>query len=70
MLNLIRIEKADNFLYILPIMADRHDLIADVTGTGKTVTLQSMAVGFSALGVPVFMIDVKGDLSGTLGSRK
>ena len=50
--------------YILPKMANRHGLIAGATGTGKTVTLQSMAEGFSALGVPVFMADVKGDLSG------
>ena len=45
-------------------MANRHGLIAGATGTGKTVTLQSLAEGFSALGVPVFMADVKGDLSG------
>jgi DNA helicase HerA-like ATPase len=64
MTNSIRIAKAENFLYILPKMANRHGLIAGATGTGKTVTLQSMAEGFSALGVPVFMADVKGDLSG------
>jgi uncharacterized protein len=64
MTNPIRIAKAENFLYILPKMANRHGLIAGATGTGKTVTLQSMAEGFSALGVPVFMADVKGDLSG------
>ena len=63
-MNPIRIAKAENFLYILPKMANRHGLIAGATGTGKTVTLQSMAEGFSALGVPVFMADVKGDLSG------
>ncbi len=50
--------------YILPKMANRHGLIAGATGTGKTVTLQTMAEGFSALGVPVFMADVKGDLAG------
>ena len=44
--------------------ANRHGLIAGATGTGKTVTLQILAEGFSALGVPVFMADVKGDLSG------
>ena len=60
----IRIAKAENFQYILPKMANRHGLIAGATGTGKTVTLQSMAEGFSALGVPVFMADVKGDLAG------
>ncbi len=45
-------------------MANRHGLIAGATGTGKTVTLQKLAQGFSDLGVPVFMADVKGDLSG------
>ena len=45
-------------------MANRHGLIAGATGTGKTVTLQILAEGFSRLGVPVFMADVKGDLSG------
>lgn len=49
---------------LLPAMANRHGLIAGATGTGKTVTLQVMAEGFSALGVPVFMADIKGDLSG------
>jgi len=44
--------------------ANRHGLIAGATGTGKTVTLQVLAEGFSAAGVPVFMADVKGDLSG------
>ncbi len=43
---------------------NRHGLIAGATGTGKTVTLQILAEGFSAAGVPVFMSDVKGDLSG------
>jgi DNA helicase HerA-like ATPase len=50
--------------FILPKMANRHGLIAGATGTGKTVTLQTLAEGFSNLGVPVFMADVKGDLSG------
>jgi len=49
---------------ILPKMANRHGLIAGATGTGKTVTLQTLAESFSNLGVPVFMADVKGDLSG------
>jgi DNA helicase HerA-like ATPase len=44
--------------------ANRHGLIAGATGTGKTVTLQTMAEQFSANGVPVFLADVKGDLSG------
>ena len=43
---------------------NRHGLIAGATGTGKTVTLQVLAEGFSEAGVPVFMADVKGDLSG------
>ena len=45
-------------------MANRHGLIAGATGTGKTVTLQTLAERFSAIGVPVFMADVKGDLAG------
>ncbi len=63
-MNPIRVAKAENFLHILPKMANRHGLIAGATGTGKTVTLQTLAEGFSQLGVPVFMADVKGDLSG------
>ena len=47
-----------------PRMANRHGLIAGATGTGKTVTLQTLAEGFSRIGVPVFMADVKGDLAG------
>ena len=58
------IAKAKTPLYLLPEMANRHGLIAGATGTGKTVTLQVMAERFSAIGVPVFMADVKGDLSG------
>lgn len=49
---------------LLPALANRHGLITGVTGTGKTVTLQALAEGFSQRGVPVFMADVKGDLSG------
>jgi len=49
-----------------PKMANRHGLIAGATGTGKTITLKVMAEGFSALGVPVFVSDVKGDLSGMI----
>ena len=45
-------------------MANRHGLIAGATGTGKTVTLRRMAEAFSSEGVPVFLVDVKGDLSG------
>ena len=51
-------------LSILPKMANRHGLITGATGTGKTVTLQTIAEQFSNIGVPVFMADVKGDLSG------
>jgi DNA helicase HerA-like ATPase len=51
-------------LYLLPAMANRHGLITGATGTGKTVTLQTLAEHFSAIGVPCFMSDVKGDLSG------
>jgi DNA helicase HerA-like ATPase len=51
-------------LVLLPALANRHGLIAGATGTGKTVTLQTLAQGFSAIGVPVFMADVKGDLAG------
>src|SRR5688572_30847669 len=50
--------------FLLPNMANRHGLIAGATGTGKTVTLKVIAEQFSALGVPVFLADVKGDLSG------
>ncbi|WP_440939998.1 helicase HerA-like domain-containing protein [Immundisolibacter sp.] len=49
---------------LLAAMANRHGLIAGATGTGKTVTLQTLAEGFSRAGVPVFLADVKGDLSG------
>ncbi|GLS05024.1 hypothetical protein GCM10007860_21740 [Chitiniphilus shinanonensis] len=51
-------------LVLLPALANRHGLIAGATGTGKTVTLQRMAEAFSQIGVPVFLADVKGDLSG------
>ena len=51
-------------LSLLPQMANRHGLITGATGTGKTVTLQTLAEHFSAIGVPCFMSDVKGDLSG------
>jgi len=49
---------------MLPALANRHGLITGATGTGKTVTLQTLAENFSKIGVPVFMADVKGDLAG------
>jgi DNA helicase HerA-like ATPase len=49
---------------LLPALANRHGLITGATGTGKTITLQTLAENFSAIGVPVFMADVKGDLTG------
>ena len=57
-------KNADAELVLLPGLANRHGLITGATGTGKTVTLQSLAQAFSSIGVPVFMADVKGDLSG------
>ncbi|MDQ2736438.1 MAG: DUF853 domain-containing protein, partial [Pseudomonadota bacterium] len=61
--------------FLLPEMANRHGLVTGATGTGKTVTLQTMAEAFSRRGVPVFMADVKGDLAGitqpgTLGDKR
>ena len=50
--------------HLLPALANRHGLITGATGTGKTITLQTLAEGFSRIGVPVFMADVKGDLTG------
>ena len=55
---------AEGAVSLLPKLANRHGLIAGATGTGKTVTLQVLAEGFSQLGVPVFLADVKGDLAG------
>src|SRR5437667_9461658 len=60
----ILIAQSKEQIYLLPKMANRHGLIAGATGTGKTVTLQTLAENFSARGVPVFMADVKGDLAG------
>ena len=62
--NQIWVGTSDQPVFLLPGLANRHGLISGATGTGKTVTLQVLAEGFSALGVPVFMADVKGDLSG------
>lgn len=55
---------SDKPLFLIPKMANRHGLIAGATGTGKTVSLQVLAESFSDLGVPCFMADMKGDLSG------
>jgi uncharacterized protein len=49
---------------LLPALANRHGLITGATGTGKTITLQKLAESFSHIGVPVFMADIKGDLTG------
>jgi hypothetical protein len=51
-------------LFLLPALANRHGLISGATGTGNTVTLQTLAEQLSRIGVPVFMADVKGDLAG------
>lgn len=58
------IAQSDKNLYLLPNMANRHGLIAGATGTGKTVTMKVLAESFSDMGVPVFMADIKGDVSG------
>ncbi len=58
------IAKGKEELYLLPKMTNRHGMIAGATGTGKTVTLQVIAENLSQIGVPVFLADVKGDLSG------
>lgn len=50
--------------FLQPDKANRHGLITGATGTGKTITLQTMAEGFAKLGVPVFLADIKGDLTG------
>src|SRR4051794_4573435 len=55
---------AGNDVLFLPSLANRHGLVTGATGTGKTVTLQMLADHFSQIGVPVFVADVKGDLSG------
>jgi uncharacterized protein len=63
-LDALVIARSTRDLGILPGMANRHGLIAGATGTGKTVSLRVLAEAFSSIGVPVFMADVKGDLSG------
>jgi hypothetical protein len=63
-LDRILIGKAEEPVYLLPKYGNRHGLTAGATGTGKTVSLLVLAEGFSRLGVPVFMADVKGDVAG------
>ena len=60
----IWLAQSDKNLYLLPQMANRHGLVAGATGTGKTITMKVMAESFSDMGVPVFLQDIKGDLSG------
>ena len=60
----IWLARSDKNLYLLPTMANRHGLIAGATGTGKTITMKVLAESFSDMGVPVFLADVKGDLTG------
>lgn len=60
----ILIGKGETLQYLLPAFGNRHGLVTGATGTGKTVTLQVLAEGFSRIGVPVFLADVKGDLAG------
>src|SRR4029077_7800714 len=60
----ILIGKGDKPVYLLGKYANRHGMIAGATGTGKSVSLMVLAEGFSKLGVPVFLADVKGDLAG------
>ena len=63
-MNPILLGKGQQPVYLLPKYGNRHGLIAGATGTGKTVSLMMLAEGFSNLGVPVFMADVKGDVAG------
>ena len=62
--NKIWVGTGENPVMLLPQMANRHGLIAGATGTGKTVSLKVLAEGFSDMGVPVFLADIKGDLAG------
>src|SRR3546814_11789404 len=56
--------KGEHDVYLLSRYGNRHGLVAGATGTGKSVSLMVLADGFSRLGVPVFMADVKGDIAG------
>ena len=60
----ILIARSTRPIFLLPRMATRHGLISGATGTGKTVTVQTLAENFSARGIPVFLTDIKGDLAG------
>ena len=60
----ILIGKGDQPVYLLSRYGNRHGLVAGATGTGKTISLLVLAEGFSRMGVPVFMTDVKGDVAG------
>lgn len=60
----IYLGKGDSDVHLLARYGNRHGLVAGATGTGKSVTLMLMAEGFSRIGVPVFMADVKGDIGG------
>ena len=60
----IMLAQSDKALFLQPSMANRHGLIAGATGTGKTITMKVMEESFSDMGVPVFLADIKGDLSG------
>ena len=60
----IYLAMSDRKLFLLPSMSNRHGLICGATGTGKTITLKVLAESFSDAGVPVFVSDIKGDLSG------
>ncbi len=62
--NKIWLATGETAIYLEPSMANRHGLIAGATGTGKTVTLKVLAESFSDMGVPVFLADIKGDLTG------
>ncbi len=61
--SILFIAKGENELHLLPQMANRHGLITGATGTGKTVSLKVLAEAFSAIGTPVFLTDIKGDLA-------
>jgi len=64
MIEPILIAQGEEPIYLLPKMANRHGLIAGATGTGKTVTLQTLAESFSARGIPVFMAGAKAESAG------